>query len=52
VITILTFWLCLFNLKNLQEKKVRFGVKQSVAKVDSNVVTTWARVFLVPSPRV
>jgi hypothetical protein len=51
VIAILTFWLCLFNLKNSQEKRVRFRVKQSVAKVDLNVATTWVRVLLVPSPR-
>jgi len=51
VIAILTSRLCVFTLKNLQVKRVRFKVKQSVAKVDLNVATTWVRVFLVPSPR-
>jgi len=51
VIAILTSWLCVFTLKNLQVKRVRFRVKQNVAKVDLNVATTWVRVFLVPSPK-
>jgi hypothetical protein len=51
VIAILTSSLCVFTLKNLQVKRVRFRVKQNVAKVDLNVTTTWVRVFLVPSLR-
>jgi hypothetical protein len=51
VIAILTSWLCVFTLKNLQVKRYRFKVKQSVAKVDLSVVTTWVRVFLIISPK-